>query len=48
MDTLCPPSTQFAIYNKLTCSKEMKISPEYGHELISFASDRIFQFFNDL
>lgn len=48
MDTTCPPSTQFAIYNKLNCPKEMKISPDYAHEPIIDAFDRIFTFFNDL
>ena len=31
-DNVCPPSTQFAIYNRLECEKEMKILPEYGHD----------------
>lgn len=32
MDTVCPPSTQFAIYNNLTCDKEQVIYPDFGHE----------------
>ncbi len=32
MDKVCPPSTQFAIYNKLLCRKKHLIFPEYGHE----------------
>lgn len=48
MDTVCPPSTQFAAYNKLTCPKTMLISPDYAHEPIVYASDRIFRFFADL
>lgn len=31
-DSVCPPSTQFAIYNRLAGEKEMKILPEYRHE----------------
>lgn len=31
-DEICPPSTQFAIYNRLTNDKEMKILPDYGHD----------------
>lgn len=31
-DDVCPPSTQFAIYNRLETEKEVKIMPEYGHE----------------
>ncbi len=48
MDTLCAPSTQFAIYNKLLCPKHMLLSPDYGHEKIVYAADRIFSFFNKL
>ena len=32
MDTICPPSTQFASYNKMVCQKEMVIYPDYEHE----------------
>ena len=32
MDAICPPSTQFACYNKLTCSKQLRIYPDFGHE----------------
>ena len=28
MDTICPPSTQFAMYNKLNCNKKVLIYPE--------------------
>lgn len=31
-DDVCPPSTQFAIYNRIETDKEVKIMPEYGHE----------------
>ncbi len=31
MDLDCPPSTQFAFYNKLTCKKNVIFFPEYGH-----------------
>ncbi|MCL4269044.1 MAG: alpha/beta fold hydrolase [Anaerolineales bacterium] len=44
MDTICPPSTQFAVYNKLVCSKELVIYPDYGHEPFPGWSDRVFQF----
>lgn len=33
-DTVCPPKTQFAVYNNLQCAKEMVAYPEYGHEYI--------------
>ena len=31
-DNVCPPSTQFATYNKITSKKEVKIFPDFGHE----------------
>ena len=33
IDEVCPPSTQFATYNKITAPKEIKIYPEYAHEV---------------
>ena len=44
MDTICPPSTQFAVYNKLTSPKKMVIYPDFGHELLPGWSDQSFQF----
>lgn len=32
MDNVCPPSTQFAAYNKMTCPREVVIYPDFGHE----------------
>ena len=32
MDKVCPPSSQFACYNKITSPKRHLIFPEYGHE----------------
>ncbi|MBO5008120.1 MAG: acetylxylan esterase [Clostridia bacterium] len=32
MDNVCPPSTQFAAYNKMTCEKDVVIYPDFGHE----------------
>jgi cephalosporin-C deacetylase len=43
-DTVCPPSTQFAVYNKIASSKTMMIYPDFGHEWIPGIQDRIFQF----
>lgn len=34
-DDVCPPSTQFAIYNRITSPKELKIMPEYNHEAMN-------------
>jgi cephalosporin-C deacetylase len=44
MDTVCPPSTQFAAYNKIRSKKSMLIYPDFGHEGLPGSSDRIFDF----
>jgi cephalosporin-C deacetylase len=48
MDEICPPSTQFAAYNKITSRKRMDIYPDFVHEHIKGASDRIFEFLSGL
>lgn len=42
MDNICPPSTQFAAYNKITSEKELAIYPDYGHEGLPGMADRAF------
>jgi cephalosporin-C deacetylase len=44
MDTICPPSTQFAAYNKIKSARSMVIYPDFGHEGLPGAGDKIFQF----
>jgi len=44
MDQVCPPSTQFAAYNKITSEKEMVLYPDFGHEGLPGAEDTIFGF----
>ena len=44
MDTICPPSTQFAVYNKIKSRKNMIIYPDYAHEHLPGQSDRTFEF----
>lgn len=44
MDPICPPSTQFAAYNKITSKKNVVIYPDYGHEALPGESDRTFNF----
>ncbi|HEY3196160.1 MAG TPA: acetylxylan esterase [Candidatus Dormibacteraeota bacterium] len=44
MDTVCPPSTQFAAYNKIRSPKEMVLYPDFGHEDLPGHSDRVFEF----
>jgi cephalosporin-C deacetylase len=44
MDETCPPSTQFATYNKITSPKRMALYPDYGHEWLPGWSDMTFDF----
>jgi len=44
MDSVCPPSTQFAAYNKIHSPKTMIIYPDFGHESLPGYGDRAFQF----
>jgi cephalosporin-C deacetylase len=44
MDTICPPSSQFAAYNKIRSAKEMVLYPDFGHESLPGNSDRVFEF----
>ena len=44
MDSVCPPSTQFAAYNKITSKKSMLIYPDFAHENLPGAPDKIAEF----
>ena len=45
MDTVCPPSTQYAAYNKITAKKSMLTYPDFGHEpALPGMRDLVFQF----
>lgn len=44
MDTVCPPSSQFAAYNKIPSRKKMAIFPDFGHEELPGLNDQIMQF----
>ncbi|MBQ7347872.1 MAG: alpha/beta fold hydrolase [Clostridia bacterium] len=48
MDTTCPPSTQFAAYNKITSEKEVVIYPDFGHENLKGHDDIVFHFMSQL
>jgi len=48
MDKVCPPSTQFAAYNKIQSKKSMVIYPDYGHETLPGHLDTIFEFMQQL
>lgn len=44
MDTVCPPSTQFAAFNKITAPKEQVFYHDFGHEGLPGCNDRFFRF----
>jgi cephalosporin-C deacetylase len=44
MDTICPPSSQFAAYNKIVSRKSMEIYPDFGHEGLPGFADKSFEF----
>jgi len=48
MDTICPPSTQFAAYNGITSQKSMVMYPDFGHEGLPGHGDTIFEFMGGL
>lgn len=41
MDTTCPPSSQFAVYNKLCTHKRMIVYPDFAHEVAPDMEDEI-------
>ena len=43
-DTICPPSTQFAAFNKITAAKSLMFYPDFGHEGLPGHNDAVFQF----
>ena len=47
MDMICPPSTQFAAYNKLPSEKQVTVYPDFEHEDLPGIGDRILRFFVD-
>lgn len=44
MDQTCPPSTQFAAYNKITSKKNVIFYPDFGHENLPGENDSTFNF----
>jgi cephalosporin-C deacetylase len=47
-DRICPPSTQFAAYNKLGCEKSYRLYPDYGHEQLPGTTDAIYSLLSTL
>jgi len=48
MDQICPPSTQYAAYNKIRSPKSLKLYPDFEHETLPGWMDSAFQFLSDL
>jgi len=48
MDTVCPPSTQFAAYNKISSKKNVIFYPDFGHEGLPGSGDIVFDFLRGL
>lgn len=48
MDQICPPSTQFAVYNAIRSAKECLIYPDFAHETLPGFHDRAFVFLGTL
>lgn len=43
MDTICPPSSQFATYNKIVSPKEVVFYPDFGHENLPGRADDVLE-----
>ena len=48
MDTICPPSSQFAAYNKITARKHYVLYPDFTHEPLPGQLDRTYAFMRGL
>jgi cephalosporin-C deacetylase len=48
MDDVCPPSSQFAAYNRMTCDKSLEIYPDFAHENLPGLDDSIWDFMASL
>ena len=45
LDNICPPSTQYAAYNKMQCRKKHVLYPDYKHEYLKDVNDITYEFF---
>ncbi len=48
LDSVCPPSTQFAVYNKLRSPKSRVLYPDFRHEHLPGWADREWAFLGEL
>jgi cephalosporin-C deacetylase len=44
MDEICPPSSQFAAYNRITSAKSLVIYPDFSHESLPGVDDRVYEY----
>ena len=44
LDNICPPSTQYAVFNNLNCKKKHLVFNKYGHELNNFFENENLKF----
>lgn len=44
LDDICPPSTQFAAYNRIKADKDLLVYSDFGHEHLPGLADRELQF----
>lgn len=47
-DQVCPPSTQFAAYNKLTGEKSLRLFPDHGHDNLPDINDLHYQLLGNI
>ncbi|MBC7782645.1 MAG: acetylxylan esterase [Burkholderiales bacterium] len=48
MDAVCPPSSQFAAFNKIKSKKHLSIFPDFAHETLPGFNDEVFGFMDGL
>lgn len=48
LDHECPPSTQFAAYNRIQAPKKILLYPDYGHEVCSDMEDETMRFLMEM
>ena len=48
LDEVCPPSTQYAAYNRIPGQKEHVLYPDFGHEGLPDFDDITFRFMMEM
>ena len=48
LDNICPPSSQFAAFNKITSEKQVVFFPDFGHEGLPGWPEKTFTFMKEL